>query len=67
MRKQKCSGSGVVRHVSDYDSVFRQSRCEVCGQRVKIVIPDRKMHANKARFSNHSLQDMEKKDASANG
>jgi phage/plasmid primase-like uncharacterized protein len=50
----RCSGSDIVRHVSDYQSVFRSAPCPVCGTKVKITIPDRKWHCNTARFSKHS-------------
>ena len=49
-----CEGSNTKSHVSDYDSVFRQSRCPVCHRKLKITIPDRKMHANVARFPKHA-------------
>lgn len=55
-----CPGSGIKRHVSDYDVAVRKAACPICGRKVKITIPDRKWHGNTAKFGKHA---QEKKEA----
>lgn len=49
-----CDGSNTKGYVSDYDTVVLKARCPTCQRRLKITIPDRKMHANVARFPKHA-------------
>ena len=50
-----CNMSNQKRHVSDYDVAVRISNCPQCQRQLKITIPDRKMHANLARFPKHAI------------
>ena len=49
----RCEGSGKKRHVSDYDVINKKSRCEYCGKKVRITIPNSGLHCNVAKFSKH--------------
>jgi len=49
-----CDGSNIKRNVSDYSVLVRKASCPVCQRKVKITIPDRKMHGNTVKFSKHS-------------
>jgi hypothetical protein len=51
-----CDGSNIKRHVSDYDVAFRRASCPICGRKLKITIPDRKMYGNVARFPKHAVE-----------
>lgn len=53
----KCPGSNLVSSVSDYSVMWRTAECPTCHQKIKITIPDRKMHGNTAKFSVHALKD----------
>ncbi len=55
MKKIKCQGSQMQRHVSDGNVIDRMATCPFCNLKVKITIPDRRMHCNTAKFSNHSI------------
>jgi len=48
-----CTGSGKLSSVSDFNVLTKHANCPVCHQKVRITIPDRKMHANRAKFAKH--------------
>ena len=48
-----CEGSGNLIHVSDYDVHAKKTVCKYCGQSVRISIPDKKMHGNRAKLAKH--------------
>ena len=50
-----CSGSGTKSYVSDGAVIDKMAICPICGKKVKITIPDRKMYGNLAKFSKHTL------------
>jgi hypothetical protein len=51
----KCKGSSTKRVVSDYNVIVREARCPFCNRKVKITIPDKKMHCNTAKYMAHSV------------
>lgn len=52
----KCKGSGLQRHVSDYNVYNKTAQCPICKQTVKITIPNKKLHSNTAKFGSHSIK-----------
>ena len=50
----KCEFSGKTSSVSDGDVRNRTAFCPGCGKRVRITIPDKKMHGNTAKFASHA-------------
>lgn len=54
MKTNKCTFSGKTAHVSDGAVIDRVARCPVCGERVRITIPDKKLHCNTAKFAAHA-------------
>jgi hypothetical protein len=55
MQNMKCEGSGKTSHVSDYNVLMRTAQCPWCYTKVRISIPDFKMHGNVAKFSSHRV------------
>lgn len=49
-----CLGSGIKEIVSDFSILNRKARCPICGNKIKITIPDAYMHGNTAKFARHS-------------
>lgn len=52
-----CSGSNTLHSVSDYNVLLMEALCPVCGKRIKITIPDRELHGNRAKFPKHQKKE----------
>lgn len=52
----QCKGSGHICIVSDYEVMFRQTKCPWCNKKIKISVPDPKMHCNTVKFARHSVK-----------
>lgn len=51
-----CEASGKTMHVSDYDILVRYTKCSVCGKRVKITLPNKKLYGNVAKLNKHTIE-----------
>lgn len=57
---ERCPGSGIKRHISDYCVLNGKANCPICdAPNIKISIPDRKMHGNVARFAVHKKNEQQ--------
>lgn len=54
MKKKFCEQDKKLASVSDMNKLYGTARCPTCDKKVKITIPDYKMHGNTAKFAKHT-------------
>ena len=53
VNKMNCPFSGMKLHASIYDCMNKKTECPHCHKKVKVTIPDPKMHESVVKLANH--------------